>query len=260
MKVDLAFVRFPFKRAEDPDVTDWMLQTQAKTMRDPRVDRVYITKFDDTPITMTRNLAIEFAKARNVDYLLMVDSDMGPDEPNPGAKPFWDTSFDFVLRHRHKPCVVGAPYVGPPPVHNIYVFRWRNHMNGALNHDFRLDQFTRDEAERLTGITEVAALPTGLILIDMRAIDYLKPPYFYYEWADETKSRKVSTEDVTFTRDLSVAGIPLFCNWDAWAKHYKYYGGGKPRCLDVQQMRDKFSDELVKSIVAEKKGSTGLGN
>lgn len=251
MKVSLCIARFPYKGAEHPDTTDWLLDTQRKIMRDPRIGEVYMIKLDDTPITMTRNAAVDFAQQKGVDYMLMIDSDMAPDLKEDGAKPFWDTSLNFVLAHRDKPCIVAAPYVGPPPHCNIYVFRWNNHMNDCPNPDHKLDQFTRSEAEMRVGIEEVAALPTGLMLIDMRAFKSINPPYFYYEWLDEREHRKASTEDVTFTRDISLAGVPIYCNWDSWAGHWKAYRGDKPKSVNVWQLREKFSLQVLGDLAAE---------
>ncbi|MEK0126623.1 hypothetical protein, partial [Bordetella pertussis] len=89
--------------------------------------------------------------------------------------------------------------------------------------------YSRAEASQFTGIGEVAALPTGLIMYDMRIFDMLEPkdenskPWFYYEWADKYQSEKASTEDVSATRDMSLVGqqvlgySPVFCAWDSWA-------------------------------------------
>jgi len=253
MQFDLLIARFPYKGAEHPDTTDWLLKTQAKTLRDPRVGKVIMSKFDDTPITMTRNAALRLAKHHKVDYILMVDSDMSPDLPLEGAKPFWETSLDFALNHRHLPCVVGAPYVGPPPFSNVYVFYWANFMNDCPNPDYKLEQYTRHEAEFQSGIKEVAALPTGLVLIDTRALEFVEPPYFYYEWKDETESEKASTEDVTFTRDLSLAGVPMYCNWDSWAGHWKNYCAIKPVSPQVGQLRQKFSSQVKRELLADTK-------
>lgn len=249
-KHNVMFARFPYKRAEEPEVADWLLSTVLKAKRDSRIGEVFSIKLDDTPITMTRNLAVEKAKSAGADLLLMLDSDMVPDLPIPGAKPFWDTSLDFVLSHQG-PSVIAAPYCGPPPVENVYVFQWRKFQSDHPGADWKLDQFTREEAAYRAGIERVAALPTGLILIDMRIFSTLKPPYFYYEWEDETESRKGSTEDVAFTRDLSMAGVPVYCNWDAWAGHVKYKVVGKPELVHVDMIREKYREALQRGLSSD---------
>lgn len=248
MKYDVLIARFPFGASEHPDTTDWLLRTCKIMCNDPRVGRIHQTRIDDTPITMGRNRVIKEALAANIDLLVMIDSDMSPDLPIPGAKPFWQSSFDFLCEH-HGPCVIGAPYCGPTPHENVYVFRAGNKRSNNPNIDFSLDQYGREDAAGRSGFESVAALPTGLILIDMKAISLIKPPWFYYEWTDETQSEKASTEDVTFTRDLAIAGIPLYVNWDAWAGHWKRHCVGKPRPTYIND----FGAKLVEAVEANRR-------
>jgi hypothetical protein len=254
MKIDVMFARFPYMNAECPDVTDWLLETVLKAKRDPRIGRVLSQRYDDTPITMTRNKAVADARREGVDFLLMIDSDMRPD-CEPDGKPFWDTSLDFALAN--PPCIVAAPYCGPPPHENVYVFQFSGRMNETRNPSWALEQYTREEAAVRSGIERVAALPTGLMLIDMRALDRLRPSpdrgHFYYEWSDHTCSQKASTEDVTFTRDVCLAGVDIYCNWDAWAGHWKRHLVRKPRPLTVDAVRAQFADALRANISTTEK-------
>lgn len=243
MKASVMFARFPFGRHDEPDVTDWLLETTLKAKADPRVGELHQWRIDDTPITMGRNKCLKEARKKGIDYLLMIDNDMSPDLQVPGAKPFWDTTFDFMLQHQ-EPCCVAAPYCGPPPIENVYIFRWTTCRTNDAQPDWQLSQYSREEAAQMAGICEVGALPTGLMLIDMRILDHLKPPWFYYEWTDATESEKASTEDVTFTRDLSLLGIQQYCNWDAWAGHWKRLCVQKPQIVHVNQIRQKFVDAV----------------
>jgi hypothetical protein len=236
-QLKVMFARFPYLNAECPDSVDWWGRTTLKAKQDPRIGEVLQFRVDDTPITLGRNRAVQRALEHGVDYLLMLDSDMSPDLP--GEQPFWDTSLDFALHHKG-PCVIGAPYCGPPPCCNVYVFRWANWCNDQPNQDWRLEQFSREEAAMRLGIEPVAALPTGLILIDVRALQSVAPPWFYYEWKDAAESEKASTEDVTFTRDLSLLGVPMYCNWSSWAGHWKRYLVEKPRPVTVEQIGAKY--------------------
>lgn len=254
--------RFPHGGAEHPDVTDWLVENAQKMKADPRISQVRPWRRDDTPITMSRNNAIELALKSGIDFLLMIDSDMAldcylpshsiaPDWTDPRAKPFWDTSFNFAYRKRQEgqAVVVGAPYCGPPPYENVYVFHWQT-LQGDMpegdTSDLTLEQYTRDHAATMQGIQECAALPTGLILIDMKAIEKLSKPWFYYEWDNELETGKASTEDVTFTRDLSLRGIKQYCNWDAWAGHWKRKLVGKPRPITASQVSKAFTDAVLK--------------
>ena len=243
--------------SEHPDIREWMIPLVANASKDPRIDQIRIWNLSDTPITMTRNRAVLQAREFGVDCLIMVDSDMKPDmnAGQPDAKPFFDTSFDFFVNHYHKgPCVIGVPYCGPPPVECVYVFRWTNMANENPNPDFQLEMYDRHTAVKMAGIQECAALPTGLIMYDMRAFELTEPktaedkPWFYYEWKDLYQAEKASTEDVTMTRDVSLVGTqklgynPVYCNWDAWAGHWKPKCVGKPQVIAAGGVSKKLKD------------------
>jgi hypothetical protein len=239
--------RFPYGGREDTECVDWLIRTYHQAKLDPRFDRVACDSINDTPITMTRNQALANGVRLGFDFMLMVDSDMSPDAElragDPTAKPFFDVAVEHALASA-KPCLIAAPYVGPPPLENIYVFQWANRGNTlhpeAAN--ARMEQFTREEAARLQGIQAVGALPTGLMLIDLRCLAKLPQPWTYYEYhaaGEECEAchqrvrgpeeRKASTEDVTFSRDLGLLGFGVFCAWDSWAGHNKRYTARKPR-------------------------------
>jgi|LULM01.1.fsa_nt_gb hypothetical protein len=257
-------------KSEHPDVRDWMLKNIPEIKSDERIDRVDVVDMADTPITMMRNRAVLSARRGDYDLLLMIDSDMAPDlylGKDPGAKSFWDSSFEFIVK-QDKPLVVAAPYCGPPPRENIYVFRWRNMESDSPDDtDLNLDQYSREEAFERAGIEEVAALPTGLILCDVRVFELTEPkeqgddPWFYYEWADIYRSEKCSTEDVTATRDISLRGVqewgynPVFVNWDSWAGHWKPKVVGKPRLLTASDVSDRFA-KAAKRLPADEKVET----
>lgn len=241
--------------SEVPDIREWMIPTVLEAHKDDRIAGIRVWNLSDTPITMTRNRAVLMARQYGIDVLVMVDSDMKPDinAGLPDAKPFFKSSFDFLVNHYHKgPCVIGAPYCGPPPVENVYVFRWQNLVSENPNPDFQLEMYDRHTAVKMAGIQDCAALPTGLIMYDMRAFDITEPkseadkPWFYYEWKDRFAADKASTEDVTQTRDLSLTGTqklgynPVYCNWDAWAGHWKPKCVGKPQVIDAKGISDKL--------------------
>jgi hypothetical protein len=205
-------------------------------------------------------MALATAQKHGVDLLLMVDSDIAPDVEkgkDPNAQPFWKSTIDFMLEHEG-PCVVAAPYCGPPPVENIYVFQWTKKQGDHPDPDGEIVQYTREQAAVMGGIHEAAALPTGLLLLDMRALKLLTPPYTYYEWEGDgpacqgcglrkpgPQSAKASTEDVTFTRDLSLAGVKVYCNWDAWCGHVKRKVVGKPRPYAADAVAERMKEAIL---------------
>lgn len=243
--------------SEVPDIREWISPLIADLSRDPRIDQIRMWNLADTPITMTRNRCVLMAREFKVDVLVMVDSDMKPDlyAGTPDAKPFFQSAFDFFVNHYAKgPCVIGAPYCGPPPQECVYVFRWQAMQSEHPNPDFQLEMYDRHTAAKMAGIQECAALPTGLILYDMRAFDLIEPkkegdkPFFYYEFNSIYQDAKASTEDVTNTRDISLAGTqklgynPVYCNWDAWAGHWKPKCVGKPQFIAASQVSQKLKD------------------
>jgi predicted O-methyltransferase YrrM len=250
--------------SEVPDIRQWMIKAVLAMKADDRIDKIVEQTINDTPITMVRNDFVMKAREAGCDLLLMVDSDQAPDlylGHDQDAKPFWESSFDFLWKHYPKgPVCIAAPYCGPPPhptkggMENVYVFHWGS--NEAPTYGGRNDsmpvmqQFTRAHANMMKGIHEVAALPTGLILYDLRCFDLMTPPYFDYEYTDKYCRRKCSTEDVFNTRNIALAGRaqlkynPVFCNFDAWAGHWKPKCVGRPYTFTV----DAVSDSLVEAI------------
>ena len=241
--------------SEVPDIREWMVPAVADLSKDERIGEIRIWNLADTPITMTRNRAVLQAREHKIDFLVMIDSDMKPDVSlgQPHTKGFLPSSLDFMIEHYAKgPCVIGAPYCGPPPVECVYVFRWNNLQSDNPDPDFQLEMYDRHTAVKMAGIQECAALPTGLIMYDMRAFELTEPktsedkPWFYYEWKDHFCAEKASTEDVTMTRDLSLVGTqklgynPVYCNWDAWAGHWKPKCVGKPVVLAASGISDKM--------------------
>lgn len=261
--------RFPGNFSEHPDSTDWIIQTYKKCLDDPRIEEVKHWRISDTPITMGRNRCIEVAKRIGTDYLLMIDSDMGPDQPGPTAKPFWETAFNFLF-DREQPAIIAAPYCGGGSYHNnVFVFHWANFTNG--HYPFKLEQFPREMAADRGGIEKVAALPTGLILIDMRILERMKFPYFYYEWMGENErcpccqhlipglqDEKASTEDVTFTRDASLAWYDepeagCFVSWDSWASHIKLCHIGRPEKITNEYIGERFRQAVERNLFKDER-------
>lgn len=247
------------------DIVPWLLHVQKVCIADDRVEALVIKDFNDTPITMTRNATVEWALKNGIDVLVMVDADMKPDcelGSDPSAKPFFPTSFDFIYNNWEEgPRSVCAPYCGPPPVSNPYIFKWASGFEGLPDIGFKLEMYSREEASVMSGIQECAAQPTGLIMFDTRIFHLTHPVrngvdggWFYYEWTNAFASNKASTEDVTATRDLSLAGhIELkrevnYVNWDAWAGHNKVYCVGKPRPLGSDVVSKRLAAAVHRNV------------
>jgi hypothetical protein len=137
----------------------------------------------------------------------------------------------------------------------VYTFKWCNFQSDHPNPDQRLEMYTREEAAVKHGIERIAAAPTGLCMFHMDGVKKLQPPYTYYEWKDEFASQKASTEDVTFTRDLSLhAGVPIYTVWDAWSGHYKMKLVGKPVIIDTDTVSERYRQAILRN---ERSGNNG---
>lgn len=272
--------------SEHPDIRRWYTRTINQCDKDERISAVHETTRSDTPITMVRNKFVTEAREIKADVLVMCDSDQAPDLHliEAGVQEFFPTSFDFLYNHYEKgPCVIGAPYCGPPGnagSENMYVFLWQNSGDHGHESIVQLEQVPRMMACRMQGIQECAALPTGLIMYDMRAFDLIEPchkskaeiledlltgkitknealrclheGFFYYQWKNNYADEKVGTEDVCNTRDISLAGIvklgynPVFCNWDAPVGHWKpWCVRGRPLEYDAQQVAATFRQAVL---------------
>jgi hypothetical protein len=244
-KYSVMIARFPYGGYELTECVDWLVGTVIEMKGDARVGEILRKKIGDTPITMTRNDVCRAAQKAGADFILMLDNDVAPDHHLnlPGAKPFWASSWEFLLNNHspENPAIVAAPYCGPPPSENVYVFRWRNRRSRVAHAEFQLEQFTREEAAERTGIEEVAALPTGLLLMHTSVLEHAPVPWFEYEYTDRYQTHKATTEDVYFTRNVSTRGVPVYCNWDAWCGHDKRNIVGRPFPATIDLVRSEFA-------------------
>lgn len=275
-KLTVAMAFFPYGgnggvSSEHPAVGDWRALTYYHGKRDPRIQDIFWRHISDTPITMNRNAAVLMARQQGADILVMCDSDMAPDLHlsgplgRPGAKPFFQSSFDFIYKHWDKgPCAVFAPYCGPPPAECVYMFRWRSQESDDPSHRLQLDMYTREEADSMAGISTIAAAPTGLCMFDLRMFALLEPKkegdpfWFDYEF-DLYGATKESTEDVYATRDLGMATHQrygywgIYGNWDCWAGHWKPKCVTAPILATYDQVNDHYKMAYERRLKKDEK-------
>ena len=250
-KHSILIAQFPYRGSTRQSVSDWLVETVCRMKSNPRIGEIRHASFDDTPIPMTRNRACKTALELGCDLVLMVDNDMAPDLPLPGRRPFWDEAFDLLTAHPG-PAIAAAPYCGPPPHENVYIFRWANRQSDVPDADFQLVQFSREEAAFRSGPERVAALPTGLILIPSKALERIPRPWFRYEYGDSDESRKSTTEDVYFTRNAGLVGIPVYCLWDSWAGHWKSKCVSKPQPMTCDRVAEEMRAALLRPASDER--------
>lgn len=274
-QLKVMFASFPYggvgaSSLETPDCRHWETRNVLWMSKDKRVEpfddwlpgRDYI-KINDTPISMCRNQAVIQAQNAKADVLVMIDSDMRADCEfglDPAATPFVPTAFNFLYNHWEKgPTVLAAPYCGASPVNNVFAFHWdsdRNPREDLLN--LKLAQYSRHEAYQMAGIHPCAAIGTGLMMFDMRIFDLLPQPWFYYTF-DDTHTKKLATEDCTFTRDVAMLGYltlgyePLLCCWNSWAGHWKPELVRKPQPMTTEMINDKFKAGVLSRLKADEK-------
>jgi hypothetical protein len=145
--------RFPGGQSEHPAAAQWVIDTSRQIADDPMVDDLDHWWVVDTPIPMLRNLCVQESLADGIDYLLMIDRDMAPDVSYEGSRPFWSSSWAWMMERReqeqatraellatsvrpdepaaaaaalaaHPPATIAAPYCGPPAHCFVYVWRW----------------------------------------------------------------------------------------------------------------------------------------
>lgn len=277
-----------------PEIAFWLVKLRGVLASDPRIGRVELKKYGDVPLTMERNRMVRDAINGGYDIVLMLDSDNAPDlylGKRHWAKPFWETSFEFAFERllRGVPTVVAAPYCGPNPhpAHggqsNVYVFYAESFSTNPQNPGFHVESYSRDHAAQLRGIQEIFAGPTGVILYTTSAFELMvfdKRPtvqiladyksgiltaeqceraiksqsYFFYEFTDGWQTAKASTEDVTNTREIGMAGQykhgePIvFCNWDAWAGHNKPEMIGMPEPIRMEQVSRVYQEAVFSGL------------
>lgn len=235
-KVKILVTVFTYDGWTHCDAMGYVCGLHAQMQDHPRLGELHTSYAVGYPTDRARNAAAKAAKDGGFHFLLMLDNDMKFDAllgADPQAKPFLPTALDFALA-RPGPVVVGAPYTGGPPDQRVMVMRWRDKTpDRTPGEGHAIDSFTREEAAERAGFERVAGLPTGCLLIDLRALDRLPPPWFSYEFADPPyNTRLASTEDIVFTRNLDWCGVEQVVAWDSWAAHHKSYTTGKPKLVN----------------------------
>jgi len=236
---------FPYGGSQRKELTPWAMAAAQWAAKQKDIDGgLLYWDVNDTPTTMCRNLAIKAAIFNNVDILVMVDSDMIPDIDR--SHPFIPSAFDFIKSRWHQaPTIISAPYLTAGPAYNPVMGTWRTKKDGF---EYKAEVYNREEAASFTGIRECSLQGTGLMALDMRLFTGFKigdeevklpPPWFYYEFEDETNSVKVSTEDMVMTRNVTLLfakyGLDIaYVDWDAWATHVKTQYIGKPATVTIR--------------------------
>jgi hypothetical protein len=256
-KISLLVNVFTYSKSVGADVFVYTHAAHMLPKTLPRVHDVAVSYTTGYPTDRVRNAVVKEAKANGHQFVLMLDDDMHPDlglssslHRDEQAVPFLPAALEFALAH-DGPCCVGAPYTAGPPYQEVVVMKNRQRFpdlpDGCGGF---LDKYTRDEAAVMRGIQRVAALPTGVMLVDLRILDILEPPWFSYEFKDPPYNTALaSTEDVVFSRNCDWMGIPQYCAWSSWAGHCKQYTTMKPVISPVPEIPRSIWKALDKGWV-----------
>jgi hypothetical protein len=257
MQYKVLLARPTYRGSERKEVGRWFANTLLKCKSDPRISQVLDIQEDDTPAPMVRNAILKAGIDLGVDIVCMIDDDMEPDIPRPGALPFWDTAFAFMTGpHAGRPCFVAAPYCGAPPLEAVMAFKWCNWQSDNPNHDMRIELISREEAAQRSGIERVPAAATGLCMVSVEAYKNLPKkclPWFKYEFTDEYQWRKSTTEDAYFSRNIGLCGVPIYVHWDCWAAHWKLKRVMPPQVLTSDMIIKDYQEAILRGQRRDRK-------
>jgi len=220
------------------DTAMYLVQAHAALSQCERVGRVEFWQECGYPVDRMRNAALKKARDMGLHYVLYLDNDMHPDcevGQHPKAEPFLPGALEFAVA-QDRPCIVAAPYCGPPPLGTVYVSEWRENAAPVVEPASGLVRAAvrRQESAEYWEERRAAALPTGVMLIDTRIGDILPYPWFQYEYKDSpVNTELLLTEDSVFTRNLDLAGVPMWCRWQSWAGHHKDIKMVRPPVVDA---------------------------
>lgn len=236
---------------ERAELGTWTVLADAAARQLPFVSDVMHVYIDLCPTPVARNKAVQLARQHHCDVIVSIDADTMP------HRDFMTAALQEL--HRNYPregCkVVVSPYVCAGDDQRVQIFRWTTNndvQEPAADAIARFAHVSRDEAAQLTGREEVACAGTGAFAAHVAAFDFIKPPYFDYEYEPNTgRTKVVSTEDVRAFRDLSLSGVKIVCLWDCWATHFKEIALGKPSIQSPGVVADRMARLLTKSSTSQ---------
>lgn len=219
---------------EHPDVRRWAVAASLILNASPVVGRVHMFDVCSSRIILNRNTTIQAAKKRNCRWVLMCDPDMSPDVyagSIEGQREFLLPSLAWarLWYHQHgRGCVVGAPASCGPPSFKLNIF--------GITAEGEMKQLEENDLPAEPSFEAIAAIGTGLILIDMKVFDHLPVPYFNDEYRDREMTQVATGQDIYFGRECNRHGISVFANWYSWAGHWKTCCLGRPGWPEPMQM------------------------
>jgi hypothetical protein len=251
-------------KLECPEIGTFLMDFTARVRDFPDVGLIDTFNVQNPRIAMCRNACVAHARDVGSTHILWLDPDMVIDRyvqrtadgrSVPGrAKPFFPVAWDFIKRHAqaYGPCVVAAPYASCYPHRAIHVFAASTTGNS-------LARITHAEAAKLSGWTQVRAVGTGCMLMDVKVFDRLQEPYFDDLFKTVAHADLHHSQDVRFCLKCAGAKVPIYVNWDCPAGHYQNtivempgWDSGKP----PESIIPTAADPSVPLLVIQGEGDT----
>jgi hypothetical protein len=129
-------------------------------------------------------------------HYLFIDSDIG------------FTSSQVLLALRHDAPVVTLPYLGHEDDGSYQV--------GEIGSDYRI---TSKYTTRAVGLKHVTFTGAGFLLVKAEVLSMIAYPWFHHSMVTIGENSFSVGEDAIFSRKLSVAGIPILCDFDHPVQH-----------------------------------------
>lgn len=224
---------------ERVEIGTFLVEATVVTLSDPDVKR----KVEDVlhipicafPTDKARNVLVQKAKERHVDFLFMVDSDAAP------AEGWFKTALLYLMQNKY-PCFVAAPYVSADGTVQVMEYRHTDPEPTVPLERWALKHLDRLDASRRSGIEKVHSVGTHCVAYDMRVFDLVKQPYFYYQYNHDHTDVE-GTEDVMLHNNLYYANVECYVTWDFWAAHYKTRRLQGPVALDPKLIPEYFRQQ-----------------
>ena len=195
---------------ERSEISDWLVESFLQKRPQDQLSTISLDYF---PTTTARHKAVVEARRRSVDLLCMIDHDM---VPVPGSG-YLNRAAEFLAT---RPCaMVGYPYRSGWPEWATNV--WRETAGGNRV------RVSNEESAGLTATERVGQMGLGLVIVGMACFDMLQLPYFDYQYGQDF-SELTASEDIYFTRNLTLAGGEVYCDWSRWVGHAKVDVVGRP--------------------------------
>ena len=226
-----------------PETTDWLCRLQLELCRIGKFETSTMMGFDQPRIALGRNVAVRNAMDMECDYLLMVDPDMQPDMyvgQHPQAELFFSSSLEWL--ECNGPGIVAAPAVSGRPLCRPNMYRMED--GDGIAHRYTHQQCRQAIEE--PQFEQVAAIGTGLMLINMQVFDAIEKPWFHDLFVDDREDALQLSQDLYFTAGATQSGVPVWCNWFSWAGHAQYEVLGCPGY--AAQVKDEDDNKIQMSV------------